>query len=104
MAKRKVDVKLVAKTRVMGIVKTALQGQYRVSDGENYGMSDGTIVVHTENTDVQVRPIAPKAGVARYTELEVEAVVPIPVEVAEEVEEAVLAEEAVEAEPEAEHS
>ena len=91
MAKRKVDVKLIAKTAVMGIVKTALQGRYRVSDGENYGMSDGTVVVHTEHTDVQVRPIAPKAGLTRYAELELEVPAVPEAEAPVEVDEAVLA-------------
>ena len=77
MAKKvkKVDVKKVAKDKVMGVVFAALVAQgFEVMSGEDkFGFTGGTIVVRTETCDVQIKPITPKAGVERYEEV-VEAV------------------------------
>lgn len=32
-------------------------------------MTNGTIIVEHEKTDIQIKPIAPKAGVTRYPEI-----------------------------------
>lgn len=67
---KKVDVKKVAKSEVMGIVAKALtDAGYVVADGADYGMTGGTLVVATEKCDVQIKPITPKAGVDRYEAL-----------------------------------
>ncbi len=69
MAKKKINPKTIAKTKISNEVTTALETLgYDVSDGEDYGFTAGTIVVHTEKFDIQLKPIAPKSGVDRYEE------------------------------------
>lgn len=64
---KKVDPKAVAKSKVMEEVAIALRAEgYEVLDGEAFGMTKGTIVVRTADTDIQVKPITPKAGLTRY--------------------------------------
>ena len=64
---KKVDVKAVAKAEVMAIVAQALQtAGYMVKEGVDFGMTKGTLIVGTEQTDVQIKPITPKAGITRY--------------------------------------
>lgn len=72
MAKeKKVDVKAVAKDEVMAVVMEALAtAGYEVKDGKDYGMTNGTVIVATVETDVQLKPIAPKAGITRYEVVE----------------------------------
>lgn len=63
----KVDPKAVAKEGVMGIVSQALaEAGYSLSDGAEYGMTKGTLIVHADVCDVQLKPITPKSGVDRY--------------------------------------
>lgn len=65
---KRVDVKAVAKAEVMAIVQDALtKAGYKVKDGKDYGFTAGTVIVETAETDVQLKPIAPKAKVERYT-------------------------------------
>jgi len=67
-----VDVKMVAKMDVMAVVAQALEDAgYAVADGKAFGMTAGTLVVSTDVTDIQLKPITPKTGIVRY-ELEVE--------------------------------
>ena len=65
---KKVDVKKVAKLAVSAVIANALkEAGYTVNaDHTAYGFTDGTLVVTTADTDVQVKLIAPKAGAARY--------------------------------------
>lgn len=64
-----VDVKGVEKSRVMEVIESALvSAGFEVLDGVDYGFTKGTIVVRSELTDVQIKPITPKAGVTRYEE------------------------------------
>lgn len=64
---KKVDPKAVAKSKVMEEVAVALRAEgYEVLDGEAFGMTKGTIIVRTADTDIQIKPITPKAGVVRY--------------------------------------
>ena len=70
---KKVDVKKVAKMKVMEIVCEALEAAgIPVLDGEDYGDTAGTIIARTEKCDVKIRPITPKAGLERYERLEEE--------------------------------
>ena len=63
----KVDPKAVAKEQVMAIVSQALaEAGYELADGTDYGMTKGTLVIHADVTDVQLKPITPKTGVDRY--------------------------------------
>ena len=72
-AAKKVDPKVVAKLEVMAIVKDALTNAgMTVLDGEKFGMTKGTVVVRHGTADIQIKPIAPKAGETRYTEAEEE--------------------------------
>ena len=73
MAKKekKVDVKAVEKAKVMAVVEQALRDAgYTLADGAEYGFAKGVVVVQTEVTDVQLKPIVPKAGVTRYAKVE----------------------------------
>jgi hypothetical protein len=70
---KKVDVKKVEKLKIMAIVAEALRDAgYAVGDAEDYGFTQGTLVVQGEKCDVQIKPITPKAGVDRYEMLEEE--------------------------------
>ena len=73
MAKKekKVDVKAVEKAKVMAVVEQALRDAgYALADGVEYGFAKGVVVVQTEVTDVQLKPIVPKAGSTRYSKVE----------------------------------
>ncbi len=65
---KKVDVKAVAKNKVMeGITDYLRSSGYEVfTDSASFGFTKGTIVVRTANTDIQLKPITPKAGITRY--------------------------------------
>lgn len=66
-AVKKVDPKAVEKANVMAKVSEALAGMgMTVLNGEDFGMTKGTIVVRTDVTDVQIKPITPKVGLTRY--------------------------------------
>ena len=68
---RKVNPKDVAKERVMTIIRESLeQVDIDYEDGAEYGMTKGTIVVHIDGYDVQIKPIAPKAGSNCYQKVE----------------------------------
>ncbi len=70
---KKVDPKAVAKKEVMAVVAEALVAAgFTVLTGEEFGMTAGTIVVRHATADIQLKPIAPKTGVDRYTVDEVE--------------------------------
>lgn len=67
---KKVDAKTVEKQRVMKIIVQALiNAGIDVYSGDDYGMTSGTIIARTAVTDVQIKPIVPKAGVNRYLEV-----------------------------------
>lgn len=69
-ANKKVDVKKVMKTRIMEHIHDSLQSLgYEVLDGEKFGFTSGTLVIRTEKCDIQIKPIAPKAGTYRYEEI-----------------------------------
>ena len=69
---KKVDVKKVAKQELSNLIKEFLmeKGIEVSSNAEDYGFTQGTLVVHMENTDVQVKLITPKAGLYRYQQVE----------------------------------
>lgn len=68
---KKVDVKKVAKSEVSAKVREIFEGQgIEVLDGVEYGMTQGTIILRMEKTDIQVKLITPKAGIDRYEILE----------------------------------
>lgn len=68
---KKVDVKRVAKQELSDLFKEFLveKGIKVNSNAEDYAFTQGTLVVHMEDTDVQVKLITPKAGLKRYQEV-----------------------------------
>lgn len=68
MAKtKKIDPKATFKSTIMAQVSEALKASgIEVADGADYGFTSGTIVVKGESFDIQIKPIAPKAGLERY--------------------------------------
>ena len=64
---KKVDVKGNAKNEIMAIIHKALdEAGITYKDGVEFGMTKGTIVVEHKDSDVQIKPITPKAGITRY--------------------------------------
>lgn len=69
MAKKmkKVNPKDTAKTNLMATIRESLeQLEISVEDGIEFGFTKGTLVIHTPECDVQLKPITPKAGIDRY--------------------------------------
>ena len=65
---KKVDVKKVSKLELSKMLADFLQekGVAVHTNAEDYGFTEGTLVVETEACDVQVKFITPKAGVTKY--------------------------------------
>lgn len=64
---KKVDPKNVAKMEVMSfITKSLIDAGYEVVAGIEYGMTLGTVIVRTDTSDVQIKPIVPKTGITQY--------------------------------------
>ena len=74
MAKtKKINPKEVGKNKVMEILKECLtQHDILFENGEEFGFTKGTLVLHLEEFDMQLKPITPKTGVERYEKLEEE--------------------------------
>ena len=67
---KKVNEKDIAKNEVMEIIQNALTEKgIDWKCGIAYGMTNGTIIVEHEKTDIQIKPINPKAGVTRYPQI-----------------------------------
>jgi len=70
---KKVDMKKVSKIEVSAKVRELFEGLgIIVNDGLDYGFTEGTLVLNMEKCDIQVKLIAPKAGLERYEQLEEE--------------------------------
>jgi hypothetical protein len=70
---KKVDVKKVSKKEVSTQIMELFNGLgMEIEDGVLYGFTEGTLVLHMEKCDVQIKLITPKAGVERYEILEEE--------------------------------
>ena len=67
-ATKKVDLKKVAKLNVSKAIADALTeaGFEVLTNADDYGFTEGTLVVRDKDTDVQVKFIVPKAGLNRY--------------------------------------
>lgn len=65
---KKVDVKKVSKLELSKLLAEFLaeKGVAVHTNAEDYGFTEGTLVVETEVCDVQVKFITPKAGVTKY--------------------------------------
>ena len=68
---KKVDVKRVAKQELSELFEEFLveKGIKVSSNADDFAFTQGTLVVHMEDTDVQVKLITPKAGLKRYQEV-----------------------------------
>lgn len=67
---KKVDNKKVTKMATSEQIKEMFEGLgIEVGVGADYGFTEGTIVLHMEKCDVQVKLITPKAGIDRYEKL-----------------------------------
>ena len=67
---KKVDCKKVAKIEVNTQIKELFEGLgLEVFDGVEYGFTSGTLVLKSEKCDIQIKLIAPKAGIDRYEKL-----------------------------------
>ena len=68
---KKVDVKRVAKQELSDLFEEFLieKGIKVSSNADDFAFTQGTLVVHMEDTDVQVKLITPKAGLKRYQEV-----------------------------------
>lgn len=68
MAKtKKINPKEIGKNKVMEILKECLtQNDISFENGEEFGFTKGTLVLHLEEFDMQLKPITPKTGVERY--------------------------------------
>lgn len=70
---KKVDAKKVSKMEVNTFIKELFEGLgIEIENGQDYGMTEGTLVVKMEKCDVQIKLITPKAGLDRYEKLEEE--------------------------------
>lgn len=69
---KKIDVKRAAKQELSKLFEEFLveQGIEVSSNAEDFAFTQGTLVVHMEKTDVQVKLITPKAGLDRYQQVE----------------------------------
>lgn len=68
---RKVNPKTIYKNQIMAQIQSALEENgLSISDGKNYGFTEGTIVIHGSSFDIQIKPIVPKTKINRYTEVE----------------------------------
>lgn len=65
---KKVDVKKVSKLELSKLLADFLmeKGVAVHTNAEDYGFTEGTLVVETAACDVQVKFITPKAGVTKY--------------------------------------
>lgn len=74
MAKtKKINPKEVGKNKVMEMLKECLtQNDILFENGEDFGFTKGTLVLHLEEFDMQLKPITPKTGIERYEKLEEE--------------------------------
>lgn len=65
---KKVDVKKTSKLELSKLLADFLleKGVAVHTNAEDYGFTEGTLVVETEGCDVQVKFITPKAGVTKY--------------------------------------
>lgn len=65
---KKVDVKKISKLELSKMLADFLleKGVAVHTNAEDYGFTEGTLVVETEACDVQVKFITPKAGVTKY--------------------------------------
>ena len=69
MAKKikKVDVKKVAKLEVSALIRNLFEEmEITVGSAEDYGFTEGSLVLDMPQCDVQVKIITPKAGIDRY--------------------------------------
>lgn len=68
---KKVNPKDTAKAVLMEVIRETLeQLEIPTEDGADYGFTKGTLVIHTPECDVQLKPITPKYDLKRYNKVD----------------------------------
>ena len=68
---KKVDLKKEAKKGLSALIaETLIEAGYSVNaNADEFGFTEGTLVIECPDTDVQVKFITPKAGINKYERL-----------------------------------
>ena len=67
---KKVEIKKVEKLKISKEIQEFFKGTgASIESGEDFGFTEGTLVIHTEKCDIQVKLISPKSGIERYEKL-----------------------------------
>lgn len=67
---KKIDVKKEAKRGLSELIGQLLSSNnIPIERGTEFGFTEGTIVVHFNEVDVQIKLITPKAGLTRYEKI-----------------------------------
>lgn len=67
---KKIDVKKEAKRGLSELIGQLLNStDVAIERGTDFGFTEGTIVAHLNDVDVQIKLITPKAGLTRYEKI-----------------------------------
>lgn len=67
---KKIDVKMEAKRGLSELIGQLLNStDVAIEGGTDFGFTEGTIVAHLNDVDVQIKLITPKAGLTRYEKI-----------------------------------
>ena len=67
---KKIDVKKEAKRGLSEFIGQLLNSSdIAIERGTEFGFTEGTIVAHLDEVDVQIKLITPKAGLTRYEKI-----------------------------------
>ena len=67
---KKIDVKKEAKRGLSELIGQLLNSSdIAIERGTEFGFTEGTIVAHLDEVDVQIKLITPKAGLTRYEKI-----------------------------------
>ena len=67
---KKVNSKDTLKTVIKNEIREKLGMIGTIEDGLDYGFTKDTLVLHSENCDIQIKLITPKSGIDRYEKIE----------------------------------
>lgn len=67
---KKVNPKDTLKTVIKNEIREKLGMIGTIEDGLDYGFTKDTLVLHSENCDIQIKLITPKSGIDRYEKIE----------------------------------
>ena len=67
---KKIDVKKEAKRGLSELIEQLLNSSdILIERGTEFGFTEGTIVAHLDEVDVQIKLITPKSGLTRYEKI-----------------------------------